>query len=96
MQKLLELERKFDELAIEARQHWSKEEGRMQLVDQFVNPSLEIDHVLHELHRVLDRQRQEFNELRRAVMLHLSDPGQSAPSAPVTREVNGEHRRKAS
>jgi hypothetical protein len=91
MSKLLELEQQFTELATEARAHWSREEQRMQLVDQFVSPELNLDHLVHELYRVLDRQREALSKLSTAIELHLSDPGQER--APEAREVNGKHRR---
>jgi hypothetical protein len=92
MEKLLELEQKFDDLATEARAHWSRDEERMRLVDQFVDPQLGLEHLMHELHRVLDQQREALGKLSTAIELHLSDPGTTP--VPEAREINGERMRQ--
>ena len=92
MQQLLELRQEFDELATEARQHWSKDEQRMQLIDQFINPQLNLEGILRQMVDALDRHRvivaaveRELRRLSGAVEIAISDPG-------AAREVNGKHR----
>ena len=93
MQKLLELEQKFDDLATEARAHWSKEEQRMRLVDQYINHNQPYDilgvNIFDTLKRNADAMHALEREMRRlvgAVEVALGDPG-------AAREVNGKHHR---
>jgi hypothetical protein len=86
MSKLLELEQKLDEYAAEARAHWSRDEERMRLIDQFVDPQMQLEHLLTELFRILQEQREALGKLSTAIELQLSDP---ARDSQETREVNG-------
>jgi hypothetical protein len=86
MSKLLELEQKFDEFAAEARFHWSRDEERMRLIDQFVNPQMQLEHLLTELFKILQEQREALGKLSTAIELQLSDPARDVQEA---REVNG-------
>jgi DNA repair ATPase RecN len=65
MAKLLEIEAQFTELATEARAHWSKEEQRMQLVDRFVDPSINLDSLLKQVFQTLERNREAMQALER-------------------------------
>ena len=85
MSKLLELEQKFDEFAAEARLHWSRDEERMRLIDQFVIPQMQLEHLLTELFRILQEQREALGKLSTAIELQMGDPARDVQEA---REVN--------
>jgi hypothetical protein len=93
MTRLLELEQMLRELATEGRAHWAKEERRFELIDQFIDPQLNLEGLLKQMVDALERHRrtvaaleQEVRRLSGAIELAISDPG-------ATREVNGERER---
>src|SRR5262249_10457909 len=80
MQKLLEIEQKVDDLANDAHIQWGKEEQRMRLVDQFIDPQLDLSAFLKQLFGILQHNHTSVQELERemrrltsAVELLLSD-----------------------
>jgi hypothetical protein len=81
MEQLVQLRATLDEIAEEARAHWSREEQRMRLVDQFVDPQLNLDSLLKQIYATLARNREamlaleaEARRLTSAVELAVGDP----------------------
>jgi hypothetical protein len=91
MSKLLELEHIVNELADEARSHWSKEEQRMQLVDRFIDPSIELDSLLKQVFQTLERNRAAMLALEREARRLVSAVELTFSTREI--EVNGEKSR---
>lgn len=86
MEQLLQVRQALDEIADEARAHWSREEHRMRLVDQFVDPQLRLDSLLKNIYDTLVRNREamlaleaEARRLTTAVELAVGDPSRCQP-----------------
>lgn len=80
---------RIDDLQQRAEAHWANEERRMHLVDQFVDPELDLSSTLVQLTELLRRDHaavaqveQELRRLAAAVELALSAPP-DAPTPPT-------------
>ena len=96
MTKLLELEQRLDGLATEARTHWSKEEGRMQLVDKFVDPALDLESLLKQLYQTIRRNGETMRDIERELRRLSGAVEVAIGGETIARECNGEIVRRAS
>lgn len=67
MEQFIQLRAEFDVFAAEARAHWTKEEERMRLVDQFIDPSIDLDSLLKQVLAACQMQQDALHELERSV-----------------------------
>jgi hypothetical protein len=93
MEKLLEVEQLLREVSTEARKHWEQDRRRMDLIDRFVDPNLEIESLLKQLFAAIRRSDDAKRDLIREVQ-RLSGAVEVAISDPA-REVNGTRQRGA-
>jgi uncharacterized coiled-coil protein SlyX len=70
MEALVRIEEKLDDFMTEARAHWAREEERMRLIDQFVDPNIELVGTLVGLRDALNKQRDMLALLNGAVTEH--------------------------
>lgn len=67
MEQLIQLRAQFDQLAVEARDHWDAEERRFELTDKFIDPALNLDALLKQVFSMLKRDHEAVQALEREV-----------------------------